>query len=164
MSILKYWQIFHNCPYFLYGRQTGCDVMMPSSICHPSHSNVAAPFFFCPTRTAPTAKIQGDIYQVKRQLPWDRGLCKTYSLLLLFHRTGLVRISLSNKISGSSSESAIKSSSPRCIESKWKTRSTFQSSWLKKIVWIHRSLTPWNSFLLVRVNSVACQLAEAPWS
>lgn len=134
--------------------------MLPSSVCRPSHSNVAAPFFFCPTGTAPIAKIQGDIYQVNSQLLWGRELCNTDNLLSYFHPSGLPRNSLSNKISGSSSEAAIESS-PCWSKSKWKTRSTFQSSWLRKIAWIHRSLTPWSSFLPVRVNSVACQLAEA---
>lgn len=125
---------------FFYGQQTGCDVMLPSSVCRPSHSNVAAPFFFCPTGTAPTSKIQRDIYQVNSQLLWGRDLCNTDNLLLFLHPTSLAR-SLSHKISGSSSEAAIESSL-RISKSKWKTRSTFQSSWLRKIVWIHRSLTP----------------------
>lgn len=93
---------------FLYGQQTGYDVMLPS-VCRPSHSNVAAPFFFCPTGT-PIAKIQPDIYQVNSQLLWGRDLCNTDNLLLFFHPTGLARISLSHKISGSSSEAAIESS------------------------------------------------------
>lgn len=65
-------------------QQTGCDVMLPSSVCRPSHSNVAAPFFFCPTGTAPIANIQGDIYQVNSQFLWGRDFCNTDNLLLFF--------------------------------------------------------------------------------
>lgn len=88
--------------------------------------------------------------------------CNTDNLPQFSRPTSLAKkISLRNKISGSSSEAAIESSLKRWTQSKWKTQSTFQSSWLKKIVWTHRSPTPWNSFLPVRGNSVACQLAEA---
>lgn len=58
--------------------------MLPSSVCRPSHSNVAAPFFFCPTGTAPIANIQGDIYRVNSQFLWGRDFCNTDNLLLFF--------------------------------------------------------------------------------
>lgn len=66
--------------------------MLPSFVCRPSHSNVAAPLFFCPTGTAPIAKIHGVIYQVNSQLLWGRDLFNTDNLLLFSTRRALRKL------------------------------------------------------------------------